>query len=280
MIKHVLIVGLGLIGGSLAKAIKKNIGIKITAIDINKDYIDKALDAKIIDKGMNKLESKIDADIVFICLPVGSIIKCISYIIPFLNSGCIITDVGSTKKKIVDEVKKIMPPNLYFIGGHPMTGSEKYGFDASQPGLFNNNYYFLVPLNKTPKYIIKKFVHYIINKINAKPVIITGEEHDKVVGIISHLPHILSTTLTNFVYQENVEFLKYAAGGFKDTTRIAMSKTDIWEDIVFSNKEVIKELLKEYVTTLNDFISFIDNKDINSMEKFFDTAREVRSKIL
>ncbi|SNX52692.1 prephenate dehydrogenase [Thermoanaerobacterium sp. RBIITD] len=279
MIKKVSIIGLGLIGGSLAKAIKEYTNIKIIGVDIDENYIHEAIREGIIDKGIKNIQSTLDADVVFICSPVGEIINCIKNVIPYLKDGCIITDVGSTKKSIMDMIDKVLTQNTYFIGGHPMTGSEKSGFYASDVNLFKDNSYFIVPHKNTPTEIVNMFIDDIIKKIGAKPVIIDDVLHDKITGIISHVPHILSATLTNFAYKEDLHAIKFAAGGFKDTTRISMSQTEMWKDIVISNKDIIRELLVNYEKMLNEFISFIDSNDIQSICRFFDTAREIRKSI-
>jgi prephenate dehydrogenase len=279
LIKHVLIVGLGFMGGSLAKSIKKYTGIKITALDINEEYLNRALEEGIISKGIKQVDCNIDADVVFICTPVGKIIDCIYEIIPYLKKGCIITDIGSTKKLIMEKIEKILPDDMYFIGGHPMAGTEKSGFTASVSNLFKDTSYFIMPMKNVPNDIVKLFVNEIIIKIGAKPVIIDYNLHDRFAAIISHIPHIVSAALSNFACSEGPDAVQYAAGGFKDTTRIAMSQTEMWRDIVISNKETIKELLLKYSEILGEFISYLDKEDIKSIEKFFDDARRYRGSI-
>lgn len=280
MIKHVAIIGLGLIGGSLAKALNKYSDVKITAIDINNDSINSALEAGVISCGIKKLNFAIDADIVFICTPVGKIVETISKIFPYLKSGCIITDVGSTKKTIMDEIKNILPDEIYFIGGHPMAGAEKSGFSHANADLFIDSSYLIMPFENVPENVLKSFIDDVIVKIGAKPILMDYNQHDTVVGVISHVPHIISAAIANFAYKECSEALNYAAGGFKDTTRVALSQTEMWKDIILSNKEVIRNLLIDYKEVLNTFISFLEKNDVKAIEKFFDDARKCRSSIV
>lgn len=279
MIEKVAVVGLGLIGGSLAKAIKKYTDLRIIGVDVRDDYINEAQGSGIIDEGFKKIESQIDADVVFICTPVGAVISCVEEILPYLKDGCIITDVGSTKRTIMNAINEIIPENMFFIGGHPMTGSEKFGFFASNSELFNGNNYFIVPGKNTPVEVVDVFINEIVKKLGAKPILIDSDSHDKIVGIVSHVPHILSATLTNFVYKEDADSIKFAAGGFKDTTRISMSQTEMWKDIILNNKEVIKNLLLDYENLLNEFLFYLEQDDIESLCKFFDSAREIRKSI-
>lgn len=279
MIEKVAVVGLGLIGGSLAKAIKKYTDLRIIGVDVKDDYINEAQGRGIIDESFKKIEAPLDADVVFICTPVGAVISCIEEMLPYLKDGCIITDVGSTKRTIMNAINEIIPENMFFIGGHPMTGSEKFGFFASNSELFNGNNYFIVPGKNTPVEIVDVFINEIIKKLGAKPILIDSDSHDKIVGIVSHVPHILSATLTNFVYKEDADSIKFAAGGFKDTTRISMSQTEMWKDIILNNKEVIKNLLLDYENLLNEFLFYLEHDDIQSLCKFLDSAREIRKSI-
>ncbi|MDI3311345.1 MAG: prephenate dehydrogenase [Thermoanaerobacterium sp.] len=279
MIKKVAIIGLGLIGGSLAKAIKKYTKFKIIGVDVKDDYIDEALREGIIDEGFKKIDKPIDADVVFVCTPVGIVINCIEEIIPYLKDGCVITDVGSTKKTIMDAVKNVLTKDKFFIGGHPMAGSEKCGFSSSSSELFLGSNYFIVPDENTPNSVVEIFIDKIVKKIGAKPILIDSYSHDRIVGIVSHVPHILSAVLTNFAYKEDADAIKFAAGGFKDSTRISMSQTEMWKDIILNNKDVIKKLIIDYENLLNEFLYSLDCDDIKSLCEFFDSAREIRKSI-
>ncbi|EGD52493.1 Prephenate dehydrogenase [Thermoanaerobacter ethanolicus JW 200] len=279
MIKNAVIVGLGLIGGSMAKALKKYTDIDIIGVDINRDSLQKALEEGVISYGVTDLDFQVDADVVFICTPVGKVAEKAKNILPYLKKGCIVTDVGSTKKVIMEEVQKFLPDEIFFIGGHPMAGTEKAGYDNADADLFVNSNYLLTPFDNVKEDVLDLFINEVIIKIGAKPVIMDYNKHDAIVGIISHVPHILSATLTNFAHDKCSEAFKYAAGGFKDTTRIALSQTEIWKDIICTNKEVILELLKNYREVLSDFICYLENDDIDTIQKFLEDARKYRNTI-
>ncbi|SHE98316.1 prephenate dehydrogenase [Thermoanaerobacter uzonensis DSM 18761] len=279
MIKNAVIVGLGLIGGSMAKALKKYTDIDIIGVDINRDSLQKALEEGVISYGVTHLDFQVDADVVFICTPVGKIVEKTKNILPYLKKGCIVTDVGSTKKVIMEEVQKFLPDEIFFIGGHPMAGTEKAGYDNAEADLFVNSNYLLIPFDNVKEDVLGLFINEVIIKIGAKPVIMDYNKHDAIVGIISHVPHILSATLTNFAHDKCSEAFKYAAGGFKDTTRIALSQTEIWKDIICTNKKVILELLKNYREVLSDFICYLENDDIDTIQKFLEDARKYRNTI-
>ncbi|MFV9567706.1 prephenate dehydrogenase [Thermoanaerobacter mathranii] len=279
MIKKAVIIGLGLIGGSLAKALKKYTDINIIAVDINRDNLRKALEEGVISYGMTHLDFQVDTDVVFICTPVGKVVESVKNIIPYLKRGCIVTDVGSTKKVIMEEVQKFLPDEIFFIGGHPMAGTEKAGYDNADADLFVNSNYLLTPSDIVKEDILELFIDEVIIKIGAKPVIMDYNKHDAIVGVISHVPHIISAILTNFAYHKCSEAFKYAAGGFKDTTRIALSQTEIWKDIICTNKEIILDLLKNYKEVLSDFICYLENDDIDSIQKFLEDARKYRNTI-
>jgi len=279
MIKKAVIIGLGLIGGSLAKALKKYTDINIIAVDINRDNLRKALEEGVISYGMTHLDFQVDTDVVFICTPVGKVVESVKNIIPYLKRGCIVTDVGSTKKVIMEEVQKFLPDEIFFIGGHPMAGTEKAGYDNADADLFVNSNYLLTPSDIVKEDILELFIDEVIIKIGAKPVIMDYNKHDAIVGVISHVPHIISAILTNFAYHKCSEAFKYAAGGFKDTTRVALSQTEIWKDIICTNKEIILDLLKNYKEVLSDFICYLENDDIDSIQKFLEDARKYRNTI-
>ena len=279
MIRKAVIIGLGLIGGSLAKALKKYTDINIIAVDINRDNLRKALEEGVISYGMTHLDFQVDTDVVFICTPVGKVVESVKNIIPYLKRGCIVTDVGSTKKVIMEEVQKFLPDEIFFIGGHPMAGTEKAGYDNADADLFVNSNYLLTPSDIVKEDILELFIDEVIIKIGAKPVIMDYNKHDAIVGVISHVPHIISAILTNFAYHKCSEAFKYAAGGFKDTTRIALPQTEIWKDIICTNKEIILDLLKNYKEVLSDFICYLENDDIDSIQKFLEDARKYRNTI-
>jgi len=278
--KQITIIGVGLIGGSLGLAFK-NLSEPplIVGVARHKETITRALEVGAIDKGATSyIEGVKNANIIFIATPVGSIVDIVRKIYPHLESGTIITDVGSTKANIVHGVEAFLPKYLHFIGGHPMTGSERTGVQAASASLFKNAYYLLTP---TPRTNMNAFqhLHSLLTKIGALILAIDPDKHDKILATISHLPHILSATLVDFALKQTTETenpLLLAAGGFRDMTRIAASSPEIWSDICLENDAAILEALEEFQREIEDFSRFIKKRDRDGLVKKLEEARKTR----
>jgi prephenate dehydrogenase len=279
-IKNITVIGLGLIGGSLALSLKnlKN-GFFITGYDKDPEAMNIAIYRKIIDKAAISYEDSVrDADLVIIATPVRLITDVSLKIKDSLKSGAIITDVGSAKNNIVKNMNQILPQNVIFIGGHPMAGSENEGVLSARSDLFINTFYILTPTDNTNSQALIT-LHNLFTKIGAKVITISPKEHDKIVSLISHLPHILSTNLVALVDDKQKELnnlFKLCAGGFRDMTRIAASNTKMWLDISFENKEEIINSINDYVSYLNKFKESLVNNDEEYIKKHYHQAKEAR----
>ena len=278
-IRAATIIGLGLIGGSLAKVLRRVSSIdNIIGIDTDEKSLEAALTEGVLDRAYLKVDKNIfDSDIVFICTPISKIEKCIEEVAQFVKPECIITDTGSIKGKIT-EIIESMPGQFNFVGGHPMCGSEKSGYEASRSHLFENAYYILTPCKKTSNDIIDTMEKIII-EIGGIPVIIDNRKHDAITGAISHVPHIISAALVNLVkemdYQEGY-MGKLAAGGFKDITRISSSKPEMWQNIVLSNKDQIKNILARFSEKIKQFDAWLEQDMSEEILDFFDSAKIYR----
>lgn len=271
--KKITIIGVGLIGGSLGLALKKkNPKYKITGID-KLEIIEKAIARGAIDEGTINLENGIkEADIIIIATPVKTIIDLLPRINPFIKKGCIVTDTGSTKGQIVKTADKILSKDVYFVGGHPIAGSEKYGIDSADPHLFQDKTYILTPTNDTNLLALKK-TFLLIKIINAKKLILDPLEHDRIVGAVSHLPQIMAVSLTNMIgelgqQENNDNYFKAIGEGFKDMTRIASSPYQMWEDICETNQENILEMIQEFINYLRIIEDKLKNNPGNLKEEF------------
>ena len=278
-IKSVTIIGLGVIGGSLAKALRRIDEIEeITGIDTNEDSLDKALAEGVLDRAFTIIDKNIhNSDLVFVCTPINRIIDYIEKLINIVKPSCIITDTGSIKGELVQTIES-STGQINFIGGHPMCGSEKSGYEASRRHLFENAYYILTPTNKTLDKTIE-FMEKIIIAIGGIPVIINSKMHDTVTGAISHVPHVISAALVNLVQEMDYKekyMQKLAAGGFKDITRIASAKPEMWQNIAISNKDQIKNILRHFSEKVNQFIILLDNNNSQDIYDFFDSAKRYR----
>ena len=279
MFDKIGIVGLGLIGGSIAKAFKNRVGTKtVVAFNRNEDVLKQAYDDGVIDKYTAKIDSTFSGcDAVFICTPVDKIYEYAEMLVPFVKSTCIISDVGSTKGRVYDRIK-LISDKFYNIGGHPMTGSEKYRYSASKEHLFENAYYILAPDERVPQSVCAMLYDAVI-KIGAIPVMVSPYLHDYIVASISHVPQIIASSLCN-----NVKLLdtpqghmhKIAAGGFKDITRIASSNPDMWESICFENREQIFNVLSSLEDVVKRLKDSLSKGDHSGVHEFFDEARLYR----
>jgi prephenate dehydrogenase len=281
--KKITIIGVGLIGGSLGLALKeKKANFKIVGID-KQEIIEKAIARGAIDEGTVNLKEGIEeADIVIIATPVKTILNLLTQINPFLKKGCIVTDTGSTKQQIVRKANKVLSKDIFFIGGHPMAGSEEYGIDSANSHLFQDKTYILTPTKKSNLIAIEK-ISSLIKMIGGKRLILNSLEHDRIVGTVSHLPQIMAVSLVNMVSElvrkeNNNNYFKAVGEGFKDITRIASSPYKIWEDICDTNQENILEMIREFRNYLGVIEDKLKNKP-NSIKEEFQKASKLRESI-
>ena len=198
----------------------------------------------------------------------------------YLNDACILTDVGSVKTNIHEEVIKL-GIEKYFIGGHPMAGSEKSGYANSKAMILENAYFVLTPSKEVSQEKIDKYEQ-LVSTIHALPIILDYKEHDYITGTISHLPHIIAATLVNYVKDSDTksELMKrLAAGGFKDITRIASSSPTMWQHICLKNKDNISQILASYIKYLEEVKSMIDCGDGQAIYDWFDSSRIYRNSL-
>lgn len=275
-------IGLGLIGGSIAKAIRKFYpDTQIVAFDKNKETLALAAKEAIIDVACTSIDNHFqNCDYLFLCAPVAYNSAYLPQLKPFLHPGLIITDVGSVKTSIHKEIDHL-GLNEYFIGGHPMAGSEKSGYLNSKPHLIENAYYILTPSEAVSPEKVNAYKS-LVETLNALPVILDYEEHDYIAGTISHLPHIIAASLVNFVKDTDnaSELMKQlAAGGFKDITRIASSSPTMWQHICLMNKKHISSILEDYMKTLQHAKDLIDTADDRGIYHLFEASKNYRNSI-
>jgi prephenate dehydrogenase len=282
-IKRITIAGLGLIGGSLAKAFRRtNPGFEIIGMDKCKENLDLAIDDGTIDKAFETIEEAVqESQVIFLCTPVQSISGLLNTLAGVVKPGTIITDAGSTKMHIMEEADRILPKEVYFIGGHPMAGTERSGYSSSIAHLFENAYYVLTPQPGTPNETVKS-LELLISSAGALPLILDPLTHDQRVGAVSHLPHIVAAALVNAVKESDGpdhSVQKLAAGGFKDITRIASSNPEMWRDICMSNKEQLQPMLVSVIRHLYRFGQALDNNEAPEVEGFYRDAKAYRDQL-
>jgi prephenate dehydrogenase len=224
-----------------------------------------------------------EADYIIIALPVEKIKQAISSLTQLsLKSNVIVTDVGSTKAEIVDIGRELNRQGITFIGGHPMAGSHRSGFKAAHSLLFENAFYILTPQTSTTPEAVEKLKRLIQEATQAQIVLMDADEHDRVVGAISHLPHIIASGLVYQIgkYNENNGwFHQLAAGGFRDITRIASSHPIMWRDVLLSNGPKLVQLIDDWIEQMEEFRVAMLNRDAKKIEHLFDRARRLRDQL-
>mgnify|MGYP001147279218 CR=1 FL=1 len=281
MFDRVAIVGVGLIGGSLAAALKRfalageSVGVSSAATR------QKALELGIIDRGCgyDRLQQAVsDAELVVLCTPIFRILELVPAVSRAVAPGTIVTDAGSTKRRIMQCAASYVPENVAFIGGHPMAGSEKRGVSASDPFLFENAIYVLTPRPGTSDQAQQRLRACCV-AIGARVLVLEPELHDAIAATVSHLPQMLAVGLVEVLSGftgEQPAYLDLAAGGFRDMTRIASSPFTVWGDICQTNADLIRERLDRYIAVLQQIRERLGSEQLAEM---FSAANQVRGRI-
>jgi prephenate dehydrogenase len=275
---NISIIGLGLIGGSIAKGLKRsNDQIKILAYD-KVEVIQKAVSDGVIDSGLNSIEESIHSDIIFLCLPIESSLEAFDKLLPLIKENTIVTDVCGLKGVLEEKRKNTKCKGIY-IGGHPMTGKEKGGYENSDPLLFENAVYILSDSQKGNSRT--KDLTDIIKLLGARIIFLNPYVHDKVVANVSHIPQLLAVVLVNSASKKSNEInnLDFAAGGFRDMTRIASSDFNIWESVLKLNKNEILHALSGLQNEIDDIRRYLINDSIEKLKEKFISASVIRDEI-
>lgn len=272
-------IGLGLIGGSIAKAIRENIpSIRIIAFDVNEESIALARSEGIVDEQAHHIDAAFTpCDYIFLCAPVQKNAENLIQIKNIMKPTCILTDVGSVKTDIHKHIIDLGMEDR-FIGGHPMAGSERFGYVNSKASLLENAYYILTPNEKTDPERLA-LLKGLVEQAGAIPLILDYKKHDYVTAAISHLPHIIAASLVNLVRDSDSDegiMKTVAAGGFKDITRIASSSATMWQQICLTNTDNISSLLGDYIASLQTIKNQLDARDKEDLYNLFDSARIYR----
>lgn len=251
----VTIIGLGLMGGSIALALKQS-GFKgeIIGCDESKETLDSAMETGAVDRVYQAPEKAVkDSELVVLATPVGYYSEILKKAVPFLSKKVIVTDVGSVKGYVEQVVESYLPREIQFVGGHPMAGSEQSGFKAASPLLYEKAHYFLIPKHDTSSDTMRKMTSFI-EGLGAYPVTVNAGEHDRIVARISHIPQLSAVLLASLLDGETTgSYASFVGGGFRDSTRIASGSPEMWKDIFLSNKkevlagiETLEEMLSEF----------------------------------
>ena len=276
----VAIVGVGLIGGSLAlSARQKGIFNHIVGIGRTPENLRKAKDLNVVDEFTLNLDEGVkNAELVVIATPVSDIIPIIKKILPALKKGAIIIDVGSVKNEIMIETDKLSLPGVFFVGSHPIAGTENSGVEAAFSDLFLERKCILTPSKKTDPSALEKIKNLWIS-VGSEVFFMDSEQHDQILGAVSHLPHMIAFALVNYLHEINNEkesVFKFSGGGLKDFTRIAASHPIMWKDIALMNKENLVNLMEGFQKTLEELKELINRGDGDELVRKFEESRRIR----
>jgi len=277
LFRKVAIIGVGLIGGSMGMAIKKErLAREIVGYSRSHSSVTQALKNGAIDEAAHDIRKALDgADLVIIATPVKTIVQILSTISHSLKRGCIVMDVGSTKSTIVQAAHKELPPYAFFVGCHPLTGSEKRGAVHAHAELFHDSICVLTPTDKTNN-PSKERVRTLWTRIGAAVKLISPADHDKYLAYISHVPHLVAYALMAALPEDG---LSLATPGLKDTTRIAASDPELWADICMTNSRNILQALDDVIKYLSSYRKSIVSQDSNNLVENFKKSKTRRDAI-
>lgn len=285
LFKKMTIIGVGLLGASLAKACReRGLVEEISGYGRSRENLEKAQALKIIDHCPSNLEEAVsDADLIVLCTPVSTIVPLIKDIIAKVRPGTLITDVGSVKGPIVNETDELMPEGICFVGSHPIAGGENSGLEASTANLYENAKCIVTPTDKTNKSALEK-ISALWQALDMNIINLSAEEHDFVFGAVSHMPHIIVYALMNTLgalkTKDGRDVTAYSGAGLKDITRIASSDPVMWRDICLFNHKHSLDLIDQFQNKLDEIRSTIENGDGQALKEEFIAANKYRLNVI
>lgn len=274
------IFGLGLIGGSWAGALHQ-LGWDVVAVDPEGASIEEAIRRGWIREGWPVGPEYLDVDLVVLAFPLRELMKGFNHLVARIPQGTVITDVGSIKSEVCRKWQEecLIESGVYFVGGHPMTGSEQSGFEAADQNLFHGYPYVLTPSADCPKSVVQKLVQ-LVQGLGAKVEFRDPSDHDREVAMVSHIPHILAVTLSlaaKDASQDGESLLSLAGRSFRDLTRVADSSPDMWKEIMVRNSEAILEGLEIWEKRVKEFRECLQNGDGDKIAEGFRSAHTIRA---
>ncbi|NLW56046.1 MAG: prephenate dehydrogenase [Firmicutes bacterium] len=281
--RRISIIGLGLIGGSLGMALcRTNQQLRVVGYDLSARTCQEALERRAVHEIAASLPAAVaEADLVILAVPVEKVRNVVEEAAPYLRPGTIVTDVASVKGILSHSIPAYLPAGVYYIGGHPMTGAEQSGIWAADPFLFQNAVYLLTPEADLPPDVATK-LRTLISMIGGLPLLLKPEEHDLMVAVVSHLPHLTAAALVNVAARFEADYpgtLSLAAGGFRDTTRVALGSPELWRQIFSANRSALLKVVKELASELQEFYRQLESGEMVAVEERLREAAVVRSEL-
>ena len=279
-LEEITIIGAGLLGGSLGLAIRqRQLSVKVRAFVRRPESVAECQRlgvAHVATQNMKEAVSR--ADLVILCTPLSQMRELALQMRPFLKPGAVVTDVGSVKAGVAQELEPLLREvRAWFVGSHPMAGSEKTGLAAARADLFNNAICLVTPTPQSPAAAVGA-VQDFWKALGGCPVRMTPEMHDDLVSRSSHLPHVVAAELANYVLSpaHPREQALVCASGFRDTTRIAASSPEMWRDVALANRKNLSRVLGVFIEDLQEFKLALEREDVQAIEEFFTKARQRR----
>ena len=283
--KQMTILGVGLIGASLAQSCRQRKLVEtIVGFGRNAANLKKAQEKHIIDSGSTDLKTAVEgSDLIVLCTPVGVLVERVREMIPFLQKGCIITDAGSVKGRLVEEIDALMPDSIYYVGAHPIAGGEQSGLEAASVDLLTGAKCIITPTANTRTEALQQVTEFW-TEVGMQTLSMDAHEHDTVFGALSHLPHIVAYALMNTVANVKTEshgdILSMSGGGLKDITRIASSDPVMWRDICLANKRPVVKLIDQFQNALENIKTLIEQDQADALQETFAHANVHRGKLV
>jgi prephenate dehydrogenase len=283
-VEQVTIVGVGLIGGSVGHALREASAVtEVIGYGRNPTHLSRAVELGLVDRWSTDLSDAVmGADVVMVATPVGIMPALFQQLAEFVSPTCVVTDAGSVKMKVVDAARASFGPSSErFVGGHPVAGLEKSGVEAARGDLFRGHNVILTPGRDTDPNAVTR-IGSLWQTIGAQLMVMSPQQHDSLLALTSHLPHMLAYALVNLLAaqaQDDDECFDLAAGGFYDISRVASSDPVMWRDICLSNKDELLTRIGEYQETMDRLAVLIRSKDADGLEQMFQKARSARSLI-
>lgn len=277
----VAILGPGVLGGSIALALRRlrNPDLQIAMWARRQEAVAEAQSKQIADIVSVELEPMVrDADLVIFCVPIGSMAALAEKIAPLISSETLVTDVGSVKSSVVAALGTVFQNRARFVGSHPMAGSEQTGLNAARADLFQNAMCMITPDDPAQKNAVRE-LRAFWEALGCRVRVLSPQEHDEIVALVSHLPHLLAATLVNTVHGAKPEALGFCGNGFRDTTRVASGPPAMWAEIFEQNRKPLQNSINAMIEKLRDVATLLDSGDSHAVEAFLAAAKTERDRL-
>lgn len=280
-IKRLILIGVGLIGGSFVLDLKRAKCVEtVVGIDLDADNLERALERRVIDQAFTEInaQSISDADLILIATPVATLPHICQQLVPYVSQNTVISDVGSTKQSAIQAFKQFLPEHFErCVAAHPIAGSDRSGALAAQFGLYQNKKLILCPHEQQNSASLE-CVGQLWERVGARVFRMNAREHDEIFAAVSHFPHLLAFSYVHQILddEKGEHYLQFAGSGFRDFTRIAASSPKMWNDILFDNQEVILELIEQQQKQLDFIQKCLKNQDKTALLNYISAAQNVR----